>query len=71
MKLKCGHEASVWKEEPPESHNAYRVECTVCGRFAKWGTKAELPSVRSSNAQVVVVPYESRDAGPTLEAFFE
>jgi len=46
MKLRCGHESSVWREEPPESHNAYRVECGACGRFAKWGTEAELHSLK-------------------------
>jgi hypothetical protein len=61
----------VWREEPPESHNAYRVECTVCGRFSKWGTEAELQSLKAVGAQVTLVPYDAPENSPTLDEFFE
>ena len=69
MKLRCGHESSVWREEPPESHNAYRVECGACGRFAKWGTEAELHSLKAVGAHVIIVPYEKPEDGPNLDEF--
>lgn len=71
MKLQCGHEASVWKEEPSESQHAYRVECTVCGKFAKWGTDAELRLLQASSAQAKVVRYDAPEDGPNLDEFFE
>jgi hypothetical protein len=69
MKLRCGHAASVWREEPPTSHNAYRVECRQCGKFEKWGTNAELKRLLATGDDVKVVPYEEPDAGPNLDDF--
>jgi hypothetical protein len=72
MKLRCGHEASVWREEPPESAHAYRVECAVCsGKFEKWGADAELQSLRASGADVTFVRYNEPGPGPSLDEFFE
>jgi len=72
MKLRCGHEASLWKEEPPTSFHAYRVECAVCPRrFEKWGTEAELQSLQASGADVTIVRYQEPERGPTLDEFFE
>lgn len=72
MKLRCGHQSSVWREEPPESAHAYRVECSVCGgRFEKWGTEAELQSLMSCGADVKVFRFIPPEEGPTLDAFFE
>lgn len=71
MKLRCGHDASVWREEPPESAHAYRVECALCGgRFEKWGTEAQLAFVRASGAGVTVIPYKEPEALPGLDDFF-
>lgn len=70
MKLRCGHDASIWREEPPESAHAYRVECPQCGgRFEKWGTEAELKKLRAIGADVEVVPYQAPDPGPNLDDF--
>jgi hypothetical protein len=69
MKLRCGHVASVWREEPPTSHNAYRVECRQCGKFEKWGTNAELSSLRAEGADLTFVPYEEPEDGPNLDDF--
>lgn len=70
MQLRCGHEASIWRKEPPESAHAYRVECDKCGgRFEKWGTEAELSALRAAGADVKVVPYQEPDAGPNLDDF--
>lgn len=71
MKLRCGHDASLWRKEPPESHNAYRVECGVCGRFGKWGTQAQLEAAKATGADVKVIPYVPPAEGPTLDDFLE
>jgi hypothetical protein len=72
MKLRCGHEASRWREEPPTSAHAYRVECAVCsGRFEKWGTDAELQSLQLSGADITIVPYKETGEEPNLDEFFE
>ena len=72
MKLRCGHDRSVWKQEAPISFHAYRVECAICPRkFEKWGTEAELQSLKDAGADVRVVPYDEPEAGPTLDAFFD
>jgi hypothetical protein len=71
MTLECGHKGRVWRQEPPTSIHAYRVECAVCRRqFEKWGTEAELQYLRSAGADVIVTAYERPEAEPTLEAFF-
>ena len=71
MKLRCGHESSVWKQEPPTSFHAYRVECALCPRkFEKWGTEAELRALQASGADVKIIPYKEPETGPTLDAFF-
>jgi hypothetical protein len=72
MKLRCGHEASVWKEEPPTTAHAYRVECAVCPhRFEKWGTEVELLALRATGAHVTVVPHNEPKPEPGLDEFFE
>lgn len=72
MTLHCAHERSIWREEPPTSAHAYRVECVDCGgRFRKWGTEAEIKSLQRCGADVTVVRYEEPEAGPTLDEFFE
>lgn len=70
MKLHCGHERSIWREEPPTSAHAYRVECVDCGgRFQKWGTAAELRFLQDSGERVSVVRYEAPEAEPNLDDF--
>lgn len=72
MNLRCGHDRSVWKREAPTSFHAYRVECAICPRkFEKWGTEAELQSLKLAGEDVEVVPYNEPDPGPTLNAFFD
>jgi hypothetical protein len=62
----------MWREEPPESAHAYRVECSRCGgRFEKWGTEAELQALKAIRADVEVIPYVPPEEWPTLDAFLE
>jgi hypothetical protein len=70
MKLRCGHESAVWKEEPPSSSNRYRVECPYCMKWDKWGTERELATLTAQGADVTVVPYKEPPPPPTLDAFF-
>jgi len=72
MRLNCGHEATLWREEPPASTHRYRVECAVCPRtFVKWGNEAELQSLQAAGTDVTIVPYKEPPPPPTLDAFFE
>lgn len=62
MRMKCKCQApSKWLEEPPESQHSYRVECSRCGKFAKWGNQAELDALVDAGAEGWVINWEERN----------
>ncbi len=69
MLCKCG-QGSTWRVQGPVSQHRYRVECSFCHKFAKWGTEGELQAQTAAGSPVVVEPYVEPKAGPTLDAFF-
>lgn len=69
MRCECG-QGSTWKDLGPVSQHRYRVECSLCNKFAKWGTEPELAALRQAGTPVIVKPYIEPRAGPTLDAFF-
>lgn len=56
-----------WQEMEPESLHRYRVQCGKCRAFMKWGSEAERRTLRISQTDVRVLPFEPP---PTLDAFF-
>lgn len=46
-----------WLQEPPTSHNAYRVDCISCHKFIKWGPQAQLDELIAGNHEVEVISY--------------
>ncbi len=49
-----------WVEQKPSSPHRFRVECDVCGKYIKWGTRKELQlAMFEGNMVSKVVPYRS------------
>jgi hypothetical protein len=59
--------ASNWIEQSPESVHRYRVNCSLCGKFYKWGTAAELAELKPFGLDSVV----NYKPPPTLDVLFE
>jgi hypothetical protein len=70
MQMHCYCRAgSKWLQQSPETHNAFRVECPRCKKFAKWGNQDELDRITAAGEIVEVVSYRAKPAGPTLDRF--
>ncbi len=70
MQKKCTCPGGTrWLQEPPTSHNAYKVECVNCRRFIKWGTQAQLDELVDAGADGEFVPYEEPPPRANLDAF--
>lgn len=66
--MSCEHDQGTrWLEQAPDSLHRYRVECSFCHRFIKWGNQAELDRRILADETGWVVDYK---APPTLDAFF-
>lgn len=68
MRCTCG-EGTRWIEQSLETHNAFRVECRRCKKFAKWGNRAELDRITAAGEIVEMVPFDATPVGPTLDRF--
>jgi hypothetical protein len=55
-----------WAAQAPGSMHAYRVSCSTCQRFRKWGTCSQLEEAREAGTVRNVARYQ---APATLEAF--
>jgi hypothetical protein len=66
-KCKFHGSAAEWVEQSPDSVHRYRVNCSLCGKFYKWGTAAELAKLKPFGL-VSVLDYKPP---ATLEALFE
>jgi len=64
----CGYASLEWRERRPGNVHRYEVVCPCCGLHFKWGTEAELQTLRESHNAPVVVPYQPPR---TVDEFFE
>ena len=66
-KCKCQTLGTDWTEEPPTSLHRYRVSCTFCGSYLKWGNQEEYDRLLKSGVPVRLFRYQPP---ATLEGFF-
>ncbi len=69
-KCKRGHNSGThWIKEPPESTHEFRVQCSQCKGFIKWGARAEFESIKHLE-NVIFVPYAEAEPEGSISQFF-
>jgi hypothetical protein len=62
MRNKChGHGSyNVWEELGADNAHAYRLTCSICGKFSRWGTEAALKRAMQSVEVTKFIPHRPR-----------
>lgn len=60
--------ATRWIEQPPKSPHRYRVECSMCGKYLKWGTESQLEAANAAGTIARIVKFSPP---ATLDAFLD
>jgi hypothetical protein len=65
------HFGSTWTQLGPDDIHAYRVTCTKCNKFIKWGTRGELIELRHTHAVKREVPFAAGPPKNTVDMLFK
>jgi len=66
----CGTKKTSWQQQSPQSNHAYKVTCSGCDKFIKWGTKDEY-ELLTKRKLTEFVAYSPEPPFATLDKFFE
>jgi len=66
----CRSGVCRWTKLPQTEMHAYRVTCNQCGRFAGWGTEAQLQSLLLSGQKIETAEARIEPPGASFEQYY-
>lgn len=66
----CCEKGMTFVRMPEESAHDYRLVCSTCRSFVKWGTQSDYDFLDKEYGDIPIEDYNGEGAGPTIDRLY-